>query len=38
MNSFIRKLRWLAQRRDKNEELHEELRFHLEEEAEERLE
>ena len=38
MNPFFRKLRWLAQRRDKNDELREELRFHLEEETEERLE
>jgi hypothetical protein len=33
MNSFFRKLRWLAQRRDKEAELREELRFHLDEEA-----
>src|SRR5579859_2628149 len=38
MKSFIRKLRWQAQRRDKNDELRAEIRFHLEEEAEERLE
>ena len=38
MNPFFRKLRWLAQRRDKNDEQCEELMFHLEEEAEERLE
>ena len=36
MNSFFRKLRWLAKRRDKEAELREELRFHLEEEAEQR--
>jgi putative ABC transport system permease protein len=34
MNSFFRKLRWLAQRPDKEAELREELQFHLEEEAE----
>ena len=34
MNSFFRKLRWLAQRSDKEAELREELQFHLEEEAE----
>jgi hypothetical protein len=33
MNSFFRKLRWLAQPRDKQAELHQELQFHLEEEA-----
>jgi len=38
MNSFFRKLRWLAQRRDKEAELREELQFHLEEEMEERQE
>jgi macrolide transport system ATP-binding/permease protein len=38
MNSFFRKLRWLAQRRDKEAELRQELEFHLEEEAEERQE
>jgi putative ABC transport system permease protein len=38
MNAFFRKLRWLAQRRDKEAELREELRFHLEEEAEQRQE
>ena len=32
MNSFFRKLRWLAQRPDKEAELREELQFHLEEE------
>jgi macrolide transport system ATP-binding/permease protein len=36
MNSFFRKLRWLMQRRRKEAELHEELQFHLEEEAEQR--
>jgi putative ABC transport system permease protein len=36
MNSFLRKLRWLAQRSDKEAELREELQFHLEEEAEQR--
>jgi predicted permease len=36
MNSFFRKLRWLTQRSDKEAELREELRFHLEEEAEQR--
>jgi macrolide transport system ATP-binding/permease protein len=34
MNSFFRKLSWLAQRRHKEDELREELQFHLEEEAE----
>ena len=38
MSSFFRKLRWWAQRRDKEAELREELRFHLEEEAEEKQE
>ena len=38
MNSFFRKLLWLTQRRDKEAELREELRFHLEEDAEERQE
>ena len=38
MNSFFRKLRWLAQRSDKEAELREELRFHLEEEAGQRQE
>jgi predicted permease len=33
VNSFFRKLRWLAHRRDKEAELREELRFHLDEEA-----
>jgi macrolide transport system ATP-binding/permease protein len=36
MNAFFRKLRWILQRRDKEAELREELRFHLEQEAEER--
>jgi predicted permease len=34
MNSFFRKLQWLARRRDKEAELREELQFHLAEEAE----
>ena len=34
MNAFFRKLRWLTRRSDKEAELQEELRFHLEEEAE----
>src|SRR5215470_11231354 len=38
MSSFFRKLHWFAQRRDKEAELREELRFHLEEEAEEKQE
>ncbi len=37
MNSFFRKLSWLMQRRGKEEELREELQFHLDEEAEEKL-
>ncbi len=36
MSSFFRKLSWLAQRRRKEDELREELEFHLDEEAEER--
>ena len=36
MDSFIRKLAWLARRREKEAELQEELQFHLDEEAEER--
>src|SRR2546430_5329567 len=36
MTSFFRKLSWLAQRRRKEEELREELQFHLDEEAEQR--
>ena len=36
MNAFFRKLRWLTERSDKEAELREELRFHLEEEAEQR--
>jgi macrolide transport system ATP-binding/permease protein len=36
MNPFFRKLSWLTKRRRKEEELREELDFHLEEEAEER--
>jgi hypothetical protein len=35
MNSFFRKLRWFAHRRDKEAELREELQFHLQEEASE---
>lgn len=35
MNIFLRKLRWLMHRREKEAELREELQFHLEEEAEE---
>src|SRR5262245_9172841 len=38
MNSFFRKLRWLTQRPDREAELREELRFHLDEEAEQREE
>jgi macrolide transport system ATP-binding/permease protein len=36
MISFLRKLAWLTRRRLKEEELNEELRFHLDEEAEQR--
>ena len=36
MNSFFRKLTWLARRRDKEAELREELQFHLDEETGER--
>jgi macrolide transport system ATP-binding/permease protein len=36
MTSFFRKLSWLWRRRSKEDELREELQFHLEEEAEER--
>jgi macrolide transport system ATP-binding/permease protein len=36
MTSFFRKLSWLRRRRGKEDELREELQFHLEEEAEER--
>jgi predicted permease len=36
MNSFLRKMRWLTRRPDKEVELREELEFHLEEEAEQR--
>src|SRR5437899_11927916 len=36
MKSFIRRLMWLVNRRRREAELHEELQFHLEEEAEER--
>ena len=38
MNSLFRKLGWLRKRSDKEAELREELRFHLEEEAEQRQE
>ena len=38
MMSFLRKLRWLTERRAKEEELREELQFHLDEEAEQRRE
>jgi len=34
MREFLRKLGWLLRRRDKEDELREELQFHLEEEAE----
>jgi hypothetical protein len=33
MNSFLRKLRWLTRRSDKEAQLREELQFHLDEEA-----
>jgi predicted permease len=36
MRSFFRKLGWLTKRPDKEAELHEELQFHLEEEAKQR--
>ena len=36
MNSFLRKLLWLARRSDREAELREELQFHLDEEAAER--
>jgi len=36
MTSFFRKLSWLMRRRRKEAELEEELRFHLDEEAEQR--
>jgi len=36
MNSFFRKLNWLVHRRRKEDELTDELQFHLDEEAEER--
>jgi len=35
MNSFFRKLRWLAQRHGKDAELREEIQFHLDEDAKE---
>src|SRR5262249_37100024 len=37
MTEFFRKLAWLLRRRSKEAELQEEIRFHLEEEMEERL-
>jgi len=37
MNSFFRKLTWLARRRSKETDLQEELQFHLEEEAESQI-
>jgi hypothetical protein len=36
VNAFFRKLPWLVQRPSRARELQEELRFHLEQEAEER--
>ena len=36
MRAFLRKLRWSIDRRRKEEELHEELEFHLAEDADER--
>src|SRR5881296_3613473 len=36
MNAFFRKIGWLFKRRLKEAELHEEIQFHLDEEAEER--
>src|SRR5690242_1024192 len=36
MNSFLRKLRWLIQRSGKEAEVCQELRFHLEEETDQR--
>jgi hypothetical protein len=36
MTSFLRRLRWLIRRPDKEAELREELQFHLEEETEQR--
>lgn len=38
MTAFFRKLGWLARRRRREDDLAAELRFHLEEEAEERRE
>src|SRR5260370_72451 len=38
MSKFFRTLGWLLRRRQKEEELHEELQFHLDEEAEQRQE
>src|SRR5262245_38238283 len=37
MTVFLRKLNWLARRRQKEAELQEELQFHVDEEAEERI-
>ena len=37
MNSFLRRLGWLTRRRQKEEELQEEIRFHIEEETEQQL-
>jgi hypothetical protein len=34
--SFLRKLSWVARRKQKEADLQDEIRFHLEEEAEER--
>jgi hypothetical protein len=36
MTSFLRKLRWLSERRRKEDELRQELQFHLDEESEDR--
>ena len=36
MRSFLRKLKWLTERRGREAELCEELQFHLEEEADQR--
>jgi macrolide transport system ATP-binding/permease protein len=38
MSAFFRKLPWLTERRSKEADLHEELEFHMEEEADERRE
>jgi hypothetical protein len=37
MNAFFRKLGWLFKRRSKEAELQEEIQFHLDEEADERI-